>query len=217
MSHNVTDLIQDHESLQRTLVPIRIREMNELDLGQIVSRAVHRLHRDGAPIRFTDEAVRLLASRRIAGGCPWFGHVIGQEALLRTVDRGRDVVDTHDIQLAVGGLARSRFSRHFGTSYRTAVGASRNREVLLRLLARSPQAEIPLQEAYELARKYGVTNPSTYKGQLIHSRYGAPIQETWNPGIVRFRNAIFRRYVCLRSSLIDEVRELLDEQDYEVQ
>jgi hypothetical protein len=128
-------------------------------------------------------------------------------------------MNASDIHSSVEGLAKNKFAQEFSDTYTMAVGEARQREIVLRLMARWDLHDIPLSEIYAMARKLGVVNPSQHKKDLSRKKYGELLLSP-QKGIVRFRNALLKRYVDLRSaifvgstdqsSLRDEINAVFD-------
>ncbi len=195
IGQNVSDLLGDHQSIERIIVPIHLPVMKEPELIQIVDRAMERLADLGLHYAFNRAASLSLA--RLASGFPWFVHVIGQAALLVAHDANQRVVTANDVETAVTSLASSRFAQQFRDRYYRAVRDSRNRETVLRAFAAWPNQNIPTNEVYPVLRQLGISNPSPYVRELTSERYGLillrpPYQER---GAWRFENEMFKVYV----------------------
>lgn len=210
IGQNISDLLADHASLERSLTPVRVQSMSATELAEIVDRAMRRLHLENCPMSFSNKAREQLV--RYAGGFPWFVHVIGQAALLAAWEGSRNRVETWDVEAAVKGLAENKFAQQFSDLYLSAVRDSFQREIVLRLLARWPDEDIPTSQIYPKAERVGVSNPSLLKKQLASERCGSVLVAPPGHarGLVRFRNAMFKRYVCLREALFDQVAERID-------
>ncbi len=205
IASNVSDLLNDHQSLERQLVPIRVPLMNDVELGQIIVKALAYLEDQDVPITFDAEVILGLA--KLAGGFPWFVHVLGQAALIDADDRGSDTVTYGDLRRAVNGIVNNRFAQQFSDTYQMAVRDSYNREMTLRALAQWNGADIPTGEVYRILKGLGVQGASTYRGHLCQDQFGAAIfvPSFQKRGLVRFRNEMFRAYVRLRPSIYADV------------
>ncbi len=206
------ELLADHLSVDRQLVPVSVGQMSPDDLAAIVDGAVTYLRSSGVEVRFTPRARDRLA--RLASGFPWFVHVLGQTALVSTVDDGRDEVLSADVSAAVDSLISSRFAQKYADQYQGAVRDSRHREIVLRLCAIWDAIDIPTAVIYPMARNLGVSNPSLYKGHLMQQIYGAILYSPafQDRGVVRFRDEMFKVYVRLRPSIYPNVDLRVQEQ-----
>jgi len=207
IAQSVADLGLDHPSVERNLWPVKLPRMTADELRDIIQLAESRLNASGPTIKFDPAARGRLVA--VAGGFPWFVHVIGQAALIEGPSEHPAQVTVAAIDRAVESLAKNRFAQHFNDMYQRAVGESSSREILLRLLAAYNLADIPTSAIYPLARSLGVSNPAVYKGHLCSAIYGTPLMASGfqERGLVRFRNEMFKRYVNLTRSLFQDVDE----------
>lgn len=204
IAHNVASLLVDHESLSRSLVPVRVDVMTTRELEEVILKARRRIRDSGLSVQFLAGAIQRIA--RAAAGFPWFVHIFGQATLMSALDARRDVITIKDVEESVNDLANNRFAQQFGDEYRSAVGRSRDREVVLRLFARWPEFAIPVAKIYPLAQRLGVRNPSAARTHLLSGgTASALVALSHQPGLVRFRNAMFKRYCDLRQSISDGV------------
>jgi Cdc6-like AAA superfamily ATPase len=211
IASHVSDLLSDHQSLERRLVPVRVPLMTGAELGQIVVKAQEYLNHQGVPIRFTPDAVLALA--RVAAGFPWFVHVLGQQCLIDADDRGADEITEAEVGWATSEILRNRFAQQFADMYQMAVRDSSVREMTLRAFAKWTDPDIPTGEVYRVLRRLGVNGASTYRGHLCQSEYGSilfvPVLQ--KRGLVRFRNEMFKAYVRLRPSIYEDLDRKVDE------
>jgi hypothetical protein len=168
------------------------------ELKEIVAKVVEQLSGRGEGISFTNSALELIA--KSAKGYPWFVHLLGQDSLVKVWEQNRTTVNAEDIQDAINSLASNRFAQEFSDKYIHAVGDSAQREILIRVMARWDDQDIPLSEVYRVSKSLGVTNPYQYKKDLEKKKYES-ILASPQKGIVRFRNALFKRYIDLRTSI----------------
>lgn len=201
VAQNIADLHLSHPSVDRALVPISVPRMTRGELADVIDRAVSALHRSGLPHRFAPEARKKLVE--IAGGFPWFIHVIGQQALISAADSGQEIVSKDHITRAIRNLTERRFAQQFADAYHQAVRDSAQREKVLRVFASWASSQIPTREVYPILKRLGVRNPAVYKGHLTSADYGEVIIRTGNSksGIMQFRNEMFKQYAYLRPSI----------------
>jgi hypothetical protein len=201
IADHVTDLLSDHQSLERRLLPVRVPLMSHADLGQIVLKAQDYLHNNSVDISFSENAILRLA--KVAAGFPWFTHVLGQQALVDADDRDSKVVNSADIRRAIAGIVDNRFAQQFADMYQMAVRDSVKRETTLRAFAHWWDADIPTGEVYRVLKQIGVGGGSTYRAHLCMQEYGSVlfVPSFQKRGLVRFRNEMFKAYVRLRPSI----------------
>jgi len=210
VAQNISDLLIDHESLERFVYPVHIERMSYDELAQIIEKVVRFINKEGINVDFKPEAINLIVIS--AAGFPWFVHVLGQESLRIAIDNRRTLVNEKDVQTAISGLADNRFAQQFSDTYQLAVRDSYPREIMLRLLSKWYEDDISLKHIYLIAKKLGVEQPSVYANHLRQEMYGQIIVKPsfLKKGVVRFKNAIFKRYVDLRNSLYTGVKEDVD-------
>lgn len=200
IAQNLSDLIIDHSSIARIMIPVRVPRMTASELADIVDKAMDNLQAGGHRYTITRGARARLV--KLAGGFPWFIHVIAQSALVSVADAGRYAVEDDDVIRSSRGLVQSRFSQQFRDAYQRAVRNSSQREILLRVCAAWPDNDIPTAEVYPVCQRLGVANPAVYKGQLTRESYGEPFMVPGHQasGLLRFRNEMFKQYINLVDS-----------------
>ncbi len=91
--------------------------------------------------------------------------------------------------------------------YKTAIASSPRRERVLRALAKvEKNGECWTTDAYPIASSEGVENPSQYVGHLVTQEYGKGLVKV-RERFYRFRDSLFRAYVCARPPQYDSVEE----------
>lgn len=213
IAQNVSSLLSDHLSIERTGIAIRVPPMSEMDLINIVRRAQIYLRSNGI-LRpsFTAEATRLLAS--LSGGFPWFVHVIGQDALLTAYNQGTSSVSVEDVIGTVHRLTKNRFAQKFADRYQQAVRGSEKREYVLRAYALCPTSDLPIAELNNLVKtRLSVGNPGYYRRQLSSPQYGSVLMSHpfHKHGVARFCDEMFKVFVRLSQSTSPGVDYLVQE------
>ena len=208
---HVGDLLRDHQSLERKLLPVRLPVMSESELVEIVRKAEHFLEENDIHIKFDSGAVKSLAG--MAAGFPWFVHVLGQQALIYVDSESRDTVTAHDIETAKQRIVQNTFAQQFADMYQMAVRDSYNREMTLRAFAAWRGPDIPTGEIYRFLKPLGINGGSTYRAHLCQSEYGGIlfVPTIQKRGLIRFRNEMFKAYVRMRPSIYADVDQKIDE------
>lgn len=202
---NIGNFLRDHQSLERSLVPVLVPTMTDGELYEIVQKVESYLGEQGIDIAFDHYATLKIVE--VASGYPWFVHVIGQSALLLTALEGRNLVIEPDINRVIGSITTNQLAEQFDEMYLSIVHNSIQRETVLRTFAEWRSADIPTSDAYRVLKEtLGVSNPSTYKSQLAGKKYDQVIVASQQkPGWIRFRNEMFKVYVRLRHSIYLDV------------
>lgn len=200
------DLLRDHASLSRQLVPVKLPPMTSQELESIAERAQDFLAENGENYEFSEPAKEQLA--RIASGFPWFVHLIGQAALIDASRSGITVIKRLHIDRVVTSLPKRRLARQFHEMYLRAVRDSSHREVVLRLFAEWKSEDVPTSFIYPRAKQLGVSGPSTYLGHLTQESCGYILAKS--PQLARhyrFTDEMFKVYVRMRPSVYEGVGE----------
>jgi len=203
IADNISSLLEDHLSLQRHIHPVKVPHMPFHELKEIVAKVVERLADVDVKFAFEESSIELLA--KSSKGFPWFVHLIGQDSLVKAWERKRSIVRAADVHDSIVSLASNRFAQEFSDKYTIAVGDSLHREIVVRVMARWGNQDIPLSEVYRISKSLGVTNPYKYKKDLEKKKHQALLASP-QKGIVRFKNALFKRYVDLRMSIFRSPR-----------
>lgn len=189
-------LLADHESLGRKLRPVRVPVMEPREMVDIFVKVIERLRHRGWALNFEAQAVvRLII---LAGGYPWFMHIVGKETLVELYDDQRDTLEEDDVQRAQSRLLDNQFAEQYAARYRRAIKNSRARELVLRAYAMDQLVEVntPLWNAR--LKQVGVKDPNVYKRQLEDDGCGAVlVRVDGDKRAVRFIDEIFKAYVRL--------------------
>lgn len=190
-------LLEDHQSLERHVMPVRIPAMGHGELAQIVDLAAGHLARNGLDVRIHSDARKSLVD--LAAGYPWFVHVIGRAALMEAISREASVVAQDDVVRGLRDLVSNTFAQQFSAQYRRAVDGSVARELILRLCANHPERRISLETVYQEARESGVAAPQRALSQLLDIQYGGHLAKEGRGANadVWFVSEMFKRYVYL--------------------
>ena len=89
IASNISSLLSDHQSLERSLFPVQVPLMDEDELYEIVEKAEAYLKEEGVNISFDHYATLKIVE--LAAGYPWFVHVLGQSALLLASEAEREL------------------------------------------------------------------------------------------------------------------------------
>jgi len=194
------------------MYPVHVAGMNMAELKEISTKVENFLAENDVKITFDNSAKEKLAM--ISGGFPWFVHVIGQDSLINAYDNNIYTITGGKIETSVSRLAENRYAKQCYDLYFKSVRDSQPREVLLRLLAKWNDDNIPLSDIYPMARSLKLSNPSALKNQLMKQKYGKVIfsPEGHQRGLVRFHNKMFKRYINLRDSIYIGVAASVNEE-----
>lgn len=210
VGQSVSALLHDHGSLQRTLIQVPVWVMRDDDSAAIITKAEFALRQAGVQLRFSSPAINSIVEA--AGGFPWFVHIIAQEALRLTFEAGKSEVSQANVKRAIELLSSRKYAQQFYDMYQSAVGNSKQREIVLRLFAKWLDLDLPTSDLYPLAHELHVANPAQLVKQLMSPQYGAVLVRPpyTAASLFRFANAMFKRYVNLRDNVYHGVEEDVD-------
>jgi Cdc6-like AAA superfamily ATPase len=206
IASNVSDLLSDHQSLERRLQPVRVPLMSTRELAQIVVKAQSYLRDEGFDIKFSSNAIGKLV--QVSAGFPWFVHVLGQQCVIEADRNGHSTIQRLHVDKAIQGIVDSRLAQQFSDMYQAAVRDSLAREKTLRAFAHWTDPDIPTGEVYKILKNnLGVGSGSTHRGQLCRPEFGDIlfVPGIQKRGLVRFRNEMFKAYVRMRPSIYSGV------------
>lgn len=94
VSDSVDQLVQDHQSVQRALVQIRMPRMSSTEIERIIRTGLDRLN-----MSITPDAMRQI--RLLAQGLPHYAHLLGLWASRAAIDSGTRDVTTDFVRKAI--------------------------------------------------------------------------------------------------------------------
>jgi len=202
VAQDIQNLMKEHASADRLFAGsiITLPGMSESELTEIVDIAETAVH--GA-ITFTQDAKRSIS--QLAQGHPYMVHLIGRYALREANKQGRSEIDVGAVSEALKSIADRGADPVLEGRYKKAVAASPQREAVLRAMAQSQgtDGEVFTTNAYKVALDRGVDNSSQYVGQLVSDEYGSELVKI-RERYYRFRDSLFRAYVCARPAVFEE-------------
>lgn len=197
VASDINELIADHESVTRQLADgnIRVTPMDRNDLAEIISRAMTALD---DKYSFELAAIEWITS--IAKGHPFYVHLVGKHALLRTIHAGQTVVTEAIAREALADIAMKESAPVQEATYKRAVGHSYVRERILKGFASRDEEEIYTTDLYgDMARELHVDPSaiSVYVGHLASDKYGAVISKA-RDRYYQFNDSLFKAYAAAR-------------------
>lgn len=197
VASDINELIADHESVTRQLADgnIRVTPMDRDDLAEIISRAMAALE---DKYQFELAAIEWITS--IARGHPFYVHLVGKHALLRTIQAGKTVVTEELAREALADIAMKESAPVQEATYKRAVGHSYVRERILKGFAARDEDEIYTTDLYgDMARELHVDPSaiSVYVGHLASDKYGAVISKA-RDRYYQFNDSLFKAYAAAR-------------------
>lgn len=193
----IQDLIAEHESVARQLADgaINVAPMSDEEQHEVITRAMHLL---GGKYKFDAHAANWIVS--IARGHPFYVHLVAKHALLRTISLGKTEITEQIAREALSEIALKGSAPIQEATYKTAIGHSYTREVVLKRFASRPEEEIHTTELYAgIAKELKIDGSavSVYVGQLASENYGPVLVKT-RDRYYRFSDSLFKAYAAAR-------------------
>ncbi len=127
VAENIGELVKDHQSLRRTLSPIKLNRMNVLDMNEVIDKRVCQ-----TPITFSGGARTMTI--KLSLGLPYYVQILGKFACQNAVRRHSLDVSEDDVRCAMDKLI-AESGESFFEEYRVATQSNQAdnlfREVLL--------------------------------------------------------------------------------------
>ena len=203
VADTIEQLIEQHQSVERALVQVRMPRMTEPELGHIVVRGL-----EGLGMTIDEDALSLIAT--MSQGLPHYTHLLALHATRTAIDAGVDRVETDHVLQAIGrALDKAQHSIKSAYHKATASRQTSNRypDVLLACaLARTDgfgyfgQADV--RDALDRVRP-GRDRDTRFDRHLRH--FAGPgntavlqTQEMGHGRRYRFRNPLMQPYIILQ-------------------
>jgi hypothetical protein len=205
IGHDLFELIQDHASVERLLEQgaIHVKQMSMDESYAILDRA--EMLFDGR-MKFAPSVKSRICE--LSDGYPYFTQLLGKECVAKANLRHVEYVNEDIFDSALDDVRSGRSLPTLESAYRRAVGDSKERQLLLHLLAEQPEEEAAFSEDVgrvflKRARREAADFKIEYVDQLIprlvDAQYGPVLSRVMEkPGVYEFVNPVFRLYVRLR-------------------
>lgn len=217
VANDVSGLIQEHASIDRSLVQIKMPRMRPDELKEIINRAMKQLSMEVEP-----EALELLIL--LSQGLPHYTHMLGQEATVTAIHDGRRRVALSDVKKGVkNSLQKTQHS--ILDAYQQAIAGQRKGTLFRQVLLACALAEVDEQGYFVSAavraplsmimkKAYDIPGFSQHLDKLSSDPSRGPVLEkagTTRRFRFRFINPLLQPYVIMRG-LADNLLEgeLLD-------
>lgn len=193
----VQDLVTEHESVARQLADgsVHVKPMRDEELSEIFDRAENLLDK-----KQTFDPTARSWIIKIARGHPFYVHLVGKHALLRAIAAGKSVITEEIAKEALSEIALKGSAPIQEATYKTAIGHSYTREVILKRFAERPENEIHTTELYAgIGKELGIESGtvSVYVGHLGSDKYGAVLSKT-RERYYQFADSVFKAYAAAR-------------------
>jgi Cdc6-like AAA superfamily ATPase len=115
VAENVTDLVEDHASIDRALVEIPLRRMSSAELKEIIQKRTSR-----TVMTFSGDAIWTIIA--LSRGLPYFTQTLSKHAALHAIDDERTEVINNDVEASMARFiedTEKQFKKAYGNAVRS--------------------------------------------------------------------------------------------------
>jgi Cdc6-like AAA superfamily ATPase len=206
IGQDLTDLIEDHASVERLLEQgaIHVKQMPNPEAKNILDRAEELFKGD---IKIDEDVKNEIV--KISQGYPYFIQMIGKSCVSKASQLGLQTINAHVYDRVLEDIKNGIAFPTLESTYQRAIGNSEARQMLLHLLAIQPEesaifhedvGRIFLKNVRKDAEDFEVDYLDQNLPRLLDKKFGAVIRRIpEGQGIYEFTNPVFRLYVTLRA------------------
>lgn len=206
IGQDLTDLIEDHASVERLLEQgaIHVKPMPELEAMAVLEKA-EELYQ--GKMKFDADVKREIV--KVSQGYPYFVQMIGKSCVTKASQNNSTSVDSDIYQAVMSDIKSGVAFPTLESAYQRAIGTSENRQMLLHLMAEQSEqntlfhedvGRVFLKHARKDAEEFDVDYLDQNLPRLLDKNYGPVLRRIpEGQGIYEFNNPVFRLYVRLRA------------------
>lgn len=204
VANDVSGLIEEHASVDRSLVQIQMPRMQPAELKEIVNKAMHEL---GMSIQ--ENALELIVM--LSQGLPHYTHLVGQESAVAGINNLRREITLQDVKTGVN-VALQNTQHSILDAFQKATKGQRKGTLFKQVLLACAVAEVDEQGYFISAgvreplskimgKPYDIPNFSQHLDKFSSDRARGPVLEragTSRRFRFRFVNPLLQPYVIMR-------------------
>lgn len=206
IGQDLTDLIEDHASVERLLEQgaIHVKTMPTQEAKNILNKAEELF---GGEMSIDDDVKNEIV--KVSQGYPYFVQMVGKSCVSKASQLGLKSINLHVYRRVLEDIRSGAAFPTLESSYQRAIGNSDSRQMLLHLLAEQPEEQtlfhedvgrIFLKNVRKDADDFDVDYLDQNLPRLLDKKFGAVLRRIpEGQGIYEFTNPVFRLYVNLRS------------------
>lgn len=206
IGQDLTDLIEDHASVERLLEQgaIHVKTMPTLEAKNILNKAEELF---GGEMSIDDDVKDEIV--KVSQGYPYFVQMVGKSCVSKASQLGLKSINLHVYRRVLEDIRSGAAFPTLESSYQRAIGNSDARQMLLHLLAEQPEEQtlfhedvgrIFLKNVRKDADDFDVDYLDQNLPRLLDKKFGAVLRRIpEGQGIYEFTNPVFRLYINLRS------------------
>jgi hypothetical protein len=206
IGRDLSDLIHDHASVERLIeqgvLPVKPMSMSESEA--IIVRASELFE---TSLRFHPGVAAEIAT--LGQGYPYFVQLIGKQCVNEANNQNTQIIDTAVLARVLADLKNGRAFPTLETAYQRAIGNSKDRQLLLHLLAEQESEQslfsdeigrIVLKASRQIAEELDIKFVDQLIPRLVEKKYGPVLERVpERQGTYEFVNPVLRLYIKLRS------------------
>ncbi|QYK53512.1 MAG: ATP-binding protein [Fimbriimonadaceae bacterium] len=210
VADDIQQLIQDHPSIERSLVQIMVDPMTKFELKQVLT-----LRWDYLGMTYTKPVLEIVTS--FCQGYPHIAHVIGLHVTLQALSKDNDHIDMDDVFQSMSDAALA-FQQSLHSAYECAVASPQLNAKFARTLlvaALVHTDELGYFRASDLLQVYKIIEGAEVKLQSFNRHLGELCSEKRNQSLVSktvagntryaFANPMLKAFVIVRACAREEL------------
>jgi hypothetical protein len=206
IGQDLTDLVKDHASVERLLEEgaVHVLPMDQPETGEIFVTAEILFQE-----RITFERAVIEKMSKMSQGYPYFAQLLGKECVNHANRLSRSHINEEVLALVLEDIKSGRAFPTLESAYQRAIGPSKDRELILHLLAGQPEenalfnseeGRILLKQTRKDAEDLDILYLDQLVPRLVDPTYGPILRRVpERQGIYEFVNPVLRLYVSLRT------------------
>jgi len=205
IGQDLTDLIEDHASVERLLEQgaIHVKTMPSPEARNVLTKAEELFNGE---VSISNDVKDMIVNS--SQGYPYFIQMIGKSCVNKISQMGTSNIDRHAYDRVLNDIKSGVAFPTLESAYQRAIGNSENRQMLLHLLAEQPEentlfhedvGRIFLKNVRKDAADFDVDYLDQNLPRLLDKSFGPVLRRIpEGQGIYEFINPVFRLYVNLR-------------------
>ena len=205
IGRDLSDLIHDHASVERLIEQgvLPVKPMSITESEAIVTRASELFK---GSIRFEPGIANGIAD--LGQGYPYFVQLIGKQCCSEVNSRGTNMIGREILAKVLEDLKGGKAFPTLESAYQRAIGNSKDRQLLLHLLAEQQTEEpqfsdeigrIILKASRQVAEELDIQFVDQLIPRLVEKKYGPVLERVpERQGTYEFVNPVLRQYIRLR-------------------
>lgn len=203
VADSITELIEEHASVERALCQIRMPRMSGEEIGEIIGKGMVRL-------RMTIEPVAKSRIVQLSRGLPHFTHLLCLYACKRALEHEREIVELEDVEAAIESSLKNA-QHSIQSAYHLATMSPRKETLFADVLLACALAgtdEMGYFAAQDVrnpmrwitGKDYEIPSFSQHLKEFTEPKRGSILQKIGSPRSFRFRftNPMLQPFVIMK-------------------